>query len=314
MQKAKKWLEAAALDGYQLALDELLISDEENKGKSNLKSASLAETSSNIPQVYKKIHGVSNDIILTGNWTGKLATYDFSGNFLITEKNINLTIEQNGNDIWGHWQFNDSLQIELTGYLTDSLIYFTSGNYNEPDRYGVTLDWDFKGGTLESYQQDNKQILAGNVFMYSPYIKEPGRPSILLLSKTLIIHDSIQNPNDEAPVPVDSINTNIEVIATNSPKEIKENQLIKKLLSVPQFEVYPNPVVDELTISGYLPKEDKVQIELYTLSGKRVLNICNKVLPTGNFRETIRPEIAPGNYLIFIQSNGKSKSMLIVKK
>jgi hypothetical protein len=316
LKKAREWLEAAAQDGYDLALDELLIREEENNTTPTLKSAKVDEIVLETPKVYKKIKGVSSSMNLQGSWEGKLATYDFSGKYLIKKKKVTLVLQQNGKNITGSWQLGDSLQLNIQGYLTDSLLFFTNADFDEPDRYQVSLDWAIEGGTLESYTEGNRQVLAGNIYLYSSYIKEPGRPTILLLSKEL-----------EPVNPIDTITNKVEAeydeVAYNEPdtipksnfsKVVTEDQLVEKLVSGLNLKVYPNPFTNQLNVQGYLDTEGIVSVALYNLSGHLVQNLFSGHRAVGQFSREFILQIPPGSYILSVRSHNQQKSIMVIKK
>lgn len=77
------------------------------------------------------------------------------------------------------------------------------------------------------------------------------------------------------------------------------------------FSAFPNPFSDKLNVSFELPQSDFVNISVYDLSGKRVSELVNEVLPQGNnsfcWAGTIEngKRLNPGVYFLRVIYQGK---------
>ncbi len=83
-----------------------------------------------------------------------------------------------------------------------------------------------------------------------------------------------------------------------------------------QTELYPNPFNDELNISYYLNKSGWLNIELYSLSGIKIMSIKDEYQGTGKYSLKLNSgnfNIPNGIYLLNISIDNKSKSYKIVK-
>ncbi len=84
----------------------------------------------------------------------------------------------------------------------------------------------------------------------------------------------------------------------------------KSMLNI-AFSAFPNPFSDKLNVSFDLPQSDFVNISVYDLTGKRVSELVNEVLPQGNnsfcWAGTIEngKKLNPGVYFLRVIYQGK---------
>ncbi|MHC1776324.1 MAG: DUF2271 domain-containing protein [Lentimicrobium sp.] len=84
----------------------------------------------------------------------------------------------------------------------------------------------------------------------------------------------------------------------------------KSMLNI-AFSAFPNPFSEKLNVSFELPQSDFVNISVYDLTGKRVTELVNEVLPQGNnsfcWAGTIEngKNLNPGVYFLRIIYQGK---------
>lgn len=85
----------------------------------------------------------------------------------------------------------------------------------------------------------------------------------------------------------------------------------KKLFDV---NVYPNPAGNELTINYYLPAARNVSMEMYDVTGRKVKQNIQSLLPAGNHEEKIDiSDLSPNAYILIINLNGEMIREKIVK-
>jgi hypothetical protein len=74
------------------------------------------------------------------------------------------------------------------------------------------------------------------------------------------------------------------------------------------FSIYPNPVKDKLTINYSLTSASKVQVNLYSLDGKKIASLGEKDQASGSYKElfSIKNIVTKGIYFIELKINDKS--------
>lgn len=80
------------------------------------------------------------------------------------------------------------------------------------------------------------------------------------------------------------------------------------------FSIYPNPVKDLFEIKYSLDTKSKVEINVYSLDGKKIATMLNEDQPSGNHTEQfhIKDYTAKGIYLIELKFNDRSTSKKII--
>jgi hypothetical protein len=80
----------------------------------------------------------------------------------------------------------------------------------------------------------------------------------------------------------------------------------------------PNPVVGSMTYSVTLPREERVQVDLYDLRGSRIANLVDEVLPAGRNGFTWDPYALGGEhtrsgvYFLGLRAEGVQKTQRII--
>lgn len=78
---------------------------------------------------------------------------------------------------------------------------------------------------------------------------------------------------------------------------------------ISKTSVYPNPVVSDINIEFSLSTEQKVEIALFDISGRKLLSLYNQETHSGKSKLAFPVKnIAEGNYLLKISSNGYTKT------
>src|SRR5699024_10962820 len=137
------------------------------------------------PPVFKFVqHNVSQQKI-SGEYTGYVITYDWSGQHIISEEKLRLQIVEQDGNLVGHWLQNDSLSARLQAVLTDSCLKFTEAQYKYADRYyPKPVLYHFKQANLNIMEEGGKVHLTGNLQLFSPETYEPERPVYISLIRS----------------------------------------------------------------------------------------------------------------------------------
>lgn len=310
LQEARKCFENAAINGHGIAFDELMLEHGEGDEPNLFKSEVINENRLEAPASYRKIrNNIDTSCLLNGKWKGILAVYDYGGQKIVAEKPVELHFEQEGIQFTGSWNYEGDTTFLFSGFLADSFLCFTSGTYIDPDRYDVPVDWRLEAGTLQYFKNDYDQILSGNVLMYSPYTLEPSQPMMLLLQQPLSSENKVDMASDSLLSRDGSIETlDNENLVKHTDRLLKNAQLTNSL------KVYPNPAVDLINVSGDLPDEGSVLVEIYELNGKKVQSFHSELFSSGPFHLQLNIDLVAGNYLVLVQFSDTSSGRLIMIK
>lgn len=113
---------------------------------------------------------------------------------------------------------------------------------------------------------------------------------------TICVND-VDIDNIQTQFPNSTIITNC-----NDIERLSTNNLIKDVITI-----YPNPVLDNLTIKS--PNEIKF-IEIYSITGEKVLQ---KIVNNKSFNVNLS-HLKPGNYILKVETNNSSEIKKIIKK
>jgi plastocyanin len=80
------------------------------------------------------------------------------------------------------------------------------------------------------------------------------------------------------------------------------------------LNVFPNPVIDQLTVSFYVPRNTAVNIDLLDISGKVVKHLLSGEFPVGSNTETINVnDLNPGLYFVKYNVGNQSSNVRVLK-
>ena len=176
-KKADDILQKAALNNYISAIEETI------REKSEVEDALLlTEKDEYIPESMPDVEPFMNtEGHLAGKYKGSLVTYDWSGNQIVKNENIEMSLSKSGNDYHGTW-IQGSDTIPVTGKLTDDeKLSFTDTKISITDRYrnNSKINCIFDDATLALVGSS----LTGSLRMFSFTDNEPLRPMYLALSR-----------------------------------------------------------------------------------------------------------------------------------
>ena len=288
--EANFWLKKASDKKVKASAEELSTDAPENPLQATqLRSANT--TGGKEARIKKVHHAVSTTEQLQGVYSGTLATYDWSGQHVIKESPLEVTIEQHGNNITASWKEDTLSTVVAKGILTDSALVFTEATYSKRDHYHRTMpaNWDFMQATLAMVRDGKTVNLAGNLQLYSPDTKEPGKPMYLSLRSK-----------------VESTKSS-KVAAAVAPSEPAA-----ELITDPM--VYPNPFVSQLNLSFNLDSEAACSVSIFTMNGAKVYEEPIGKLASGNHRYQVQLNLTPGSYTVRLVYGNKVYTSLLIKK
>ncbi len=267
-QKATFYLKRAAALGYSPALEELYRPYPENAyvcGK-DLQSA--------IPHVQTDINDVN---LLRGEYKGFLTLYDWSGRFVIGEKELVLHIHNNGKSFSGTMVFGRdsvafSARMEDNGRLS-----FQKGNVSLKERYLANkvpqINYILEDATLDI----RNNSISGTLTLFSTLLNEPERPMFMTLNK---------------------------IISDNGTKESSSHDI----------KVFPNPFGEELNATYSLMGKGPVTARIYDQCGVCVYTNNFGIMDEGEHTTTLYPNLRQGHYILSITAGQQTLRTIIVKK
>ena len=276
---ARYWLQKAAAIGYKQAVKELKMIAGEN---SNDSATALVQQINNaaIPNKttlnkYSKIQQkLPSSEVITGNYTGWLIQYDWSGTHAVESKKLQLNLIASDNELKGQWIENSKDTAVIKASLASDSIIFNKTHYKRTDHYSpdTAIVYNFSNARLNLIQTTDSVFIAGNVEMFSPERKEPSKPLFVALSR-------------KAPV-------------------------VEKLV----VKTYPNPFSNVLYVDFNLLKSANIEVQLLTLNGTTVYRNPAGVLEAGWYSLPVQTgNIAAGSYFLKLVYDSGSTIVKVVK-
>jgi len=89
---------------------------------------------------------------------------------------------------------------------------------------------------------------------------------------------------------------------------------INELSSSSNFSIYPNPVKEKLNVNYFISTDSKVQFNVYSLDGKKIVTLGEKNQSAGTYCEqfNVKDILASGIYVVELKINDKSTMEKIV--
>jgi len=214
---------------------------------------------------------------VSGEWTGTEIQYDETGSYIKYKFDIVFNFEQDGNKISGTSYIKDKRAedvgyMNIRGYVIGDKLHFeeyelTAQQWETPNRV-----WCFRTGELDLSQVRNKQILQGDYDSYAAYDYRPCRD----YCHTVVQKNATQG---SGPVP-----------AGLDELEEKEDNLVV---------IAPSPFRDQTTLTYSLSENAKVKLDVFDLSGRKVVGLHNGQKATGKHTATfLAGDNPPGSYLV----------------
>ena len=267
-QKAAFYLKRAAALGYSPALEELCRPCPENAyicGK-NLSGALL--------HVQTDINDTS---LLHGEYKGVLTLYDWSGTFVIGEKELALRIDNDGESFSGTMVFgNDSVAFDAR-MGGNGRLSFQNANVSLKERYLANKIPQVK------YLLDNADLdirnnsLSGTLSLFSTVLNEPERPMHMTLYRAVSGNETEESPSND-------------------------------------IKVSPNPFGGELNATFSLTERGPVTARIYDKSGICVYSNNLGTMDAGEHSATLFPNLRHGHYILSVTAGQQTLRTIIVKK
>ena len=226
---------------------------------------------------------------LSGAWSGKLITYDWSGKNIIDEQKIELYLSESSGKLYGSWNDGQN-DIDIYATLSDTLWVFTSAKKGR-EQEELTLGHRsiaLKFATFNYECNEEGEFLSGNLWRYRYQQMSFMPPSVMVLAK----------------------NTNqLEITGGNKDKEII---FVEEILDSQSLIVYPNPFSDLLNLSFTLNKPVELTVTVYSQMGSIAYSRTKKYVQ-GNHAESLWFAAQPGIYTLRISGEGVNYTTQIIK-
>ena len=276
---AKYWLNKAAVLGYKQATLELKMAVGENANDSanalvqqiNNAAVPLNTTLNKFNKVQQKL---ASSEVISGEYTGWIIQYDWSGEHAVSSKRIKLNLGARDNNLSGKWIEDVNNPIDIKATLASDSVIFKNTKYRRKDHYSPdsAVLYNFGNARLNLVQAKDSVFLAGNLEMFSPERGEPSKPLFIALSRKI------------PPV----------------------RELVAK--------AYPNPFSNVLNVSFNLLESATIEVQLITLTGTIVYRNSAGLLEAGWYTLPIPTgNTTPGSYLVKLLYSDGSTVLKTVK-
>lgn len=270
--EANYWLTEAEKHGYTLASEEL----EAEKPENSLEGTKvLTQNAISVPTTFARTRAVQKDMSLNGVYQGILVTYDWSGQHIISETPLQLSLQTEGNRVQGEWM-TDTDTVWVNATIKDGILHFENTQMHSKDHYlpEEPILYQFTEAEIQAVASS----LTGNIRMYSPQLMEPQRPMYLSLYKTR---------------------------ASGIEDTRKDNKYIK---------AYPNPFSDNLNLAFTLSENADVKVAIYDYSGRNVHMTALGTLQAGEQRFSMTPNLEQGVYIVKVFAGKETFQVIVVKE
>ncbi len=280
IDRARFWLDRAARLNYRAALDELTNHETENSHQALEVSA---DDTLGLPRQYMQINALDSLPDINGKYQGILVIYDWSGQYIIKEKILELDLAATDTLVTGMWREDkDTVFIQAT--FKDGVLHFQNTQQKRTDRYmpGDPVLYEFTQATLETAGS----ALTGNIRMYSPRTMEPERPMYVSLQKQRLAGTGKDKSSPE-------------------PQTEKEQEKLR---------AYPNPFNSTIQVYFTLEEASSVRVALYNSAGRNVYMSGKKSLSAGEQTLSLNPAIPTGVYTLKVFAADQTWETIVVKK
>ena len=267
-QKATFYLKRAAALGYSPALEELCRPYPEN---AYVCGQNLSDA---MPHVRTDINDTS---LLHGEYKGFLTLYDWSGTFVIGEKELVLHINNHGETFSGTMVFgNDSVafnaRMDENGRLS-----FQKGDVSLKERYLANKVPQVNYLLEDAALDIRNNAVSGTLTLFSTVLNEPERPMYMTLNRA---------------------------VSSDETEDTSSNNI----------KVSPNPFGEKLNVTYSLTARESAKARIYDQSGVCVYSNNLGTMDAGEHSATLYPNLRQGHYILSITAGQQTLRTIIVKK
>ena len=277
---ADSLLQRSAVLDYKPALEELLRPEPENC----LGEDFSAENS--LPRQMPEVNATVNEVsMFSGQYSGFIVMYDWSGQHVLGEKPVTMSVEDiQGDSLTGKLIFaNDTVPFRA-GITSEGRLSFTAGKVSLDERYtvGKKVSYTLNEAMLDIWKDNIK----GRLSLYSLKEKEPERPMYMELQK---------RPSPALPV-------------REGDDADEDADRYTRIVAA------PNPFSTDFSATFELAEACEAQVRIFNQFGVLVYGRALGMLEAGTHTETFSPNILDGTYVLNIKAGQQVLRTIIVKK
>ncbi len=286
-EKAKFWLNKSAALGFKDSEKELVEPEAENANPNLVKTVSKAIpevitiTEADVPETFRKVKQAPITANISGNYTGYLLRYDFSGQNIISSTPLDIDLNQDGKKLTGEWKEEAGDTAPFTAQIKENAIVFKDSKIKRTEHFykGSLNTYEFKEAKLQLLQTDESLFLVGNLQLYNIRERENEKPMYLILEKK---------------------QAQITVTAAS--------EVLSKVV------VYPNPFSSSFDLSFDLTQTTNVTASVHSLSGQTLFTTQWNNLSQGAQNKQISLNAPSGCYLLRLSYGQQIKTTILIKK
>lgn len=286
-ERAKYWLNKSAAMGFKNAEIELADSEAENVNPNQIKTVSksidevITIAEADTPKTFKKVKQVPIIKNISGNYTGNLLRYDWSGQNIISSTPLEINLQQEGKELTGEWKEYAGDTVTFSAKIQENAIVFQDTKINRIDHFHKNTPeiYEFKEAKLQLLDSPESLFLVGNLKLYNIKERENEKPMYLILEKK-----------------------QTQIIVPSA------SEIISKVV------VYPNPFSSSFVLSFDLVQATDVTASVHSLSGQTLFTTQWNNLEYGKQNKTINLSVPTGYYLLRLTYGNEVKTSILIKK
>lgn len=273
-EKGIELLKKAATLGYSAAIEELMREKPENcLTDMNVSEITQTKIPSQMPEI---MNDINDTTLIKGYYRGFAVVYDWSGQHVLSEKPVAMTIDREGENLLGSMSFGTDSLVFKADITVDGSLKFINSYVSLGDRY--TTDRKVKYKINEAKLDVWEDKIYGSLSLYSLTQLEPERPMYIELYKGKGI-----NANN---------------VKSNCWESVK---------------ITPNPFVSQFEAVFELDRNSAVVVRIFDKQGFVVWQQNLGDFVSGEHRVSLCPQIGPGCYLLNISTNNHVLRTIILK-
>jgi len=284
-EKAKYWLNKSAKMGLKKSEIELSCPEAENAQPNQIKTVSqvipevITITETEAPETFQKVKQAPITTNISGNYSGHLLRYDWSGQNIISKTPLQIELAQEGTQLVGVWKEEAGDTVTFNAQILENAIVFKDSKIDRIEHFykDTVAAYEFKEAKLQLLQTDESLFIVGNLALYNIKERENERPMYLILDK-------------------------------KQEKASEEKELFSSVV------IYPNPVVTDFNLSFDLAKDVDATMSIYYITGRELYHEQWNGLIAGKQTKTLALNAPPGYYLLRLTYGTEVKTTLLIKK
>lgn len=287
LEKAKFWLNKSAAKGVKPSQTELADPEAENENPRQNKTISkpideiITITEADAPDTFKKVKQDRISQNISGNYTGTLLRYDFSGQNIISNTPLEIDLKQDGKQLTGEWKEEEEDTVAFNAEIQENAIVFKDSKIDRTEHFykGSLNTYEFKEAQLQLLQTEESLFLIGNLQLFNIKERENEKPMYLILEKK-------QTQNTVT----------------------QESEILSKVI------VYPNPFSSSFELSFDLVQNMDVTANIYSITGNQLYTTQWKNLEQGTQKKNISLNAPSGYYILRLNYGQQLKTAILIKQ